>query len=341
MTQGEEIAEKQILGEGEPQGEFGEAKLVEEESDAARAAEVYLQVLPVLADLKTMGFNAEKDAETVVRTVLDTNPQAVLEHAQQFKNEPFAHEVLLEAAKRKPEETLKFANNYKDIDNLAEILETAARQLLLTKPAQIFKYVKILATIPNARELFLEAAKFKSDEVKGDAIAMSVFEHIDEFAEQKWAEEVLLACVENDGAWSAFSYAEKFLDKPFAKRILQAAIPLNPWAALRFLTKYAKAPFAKDLILQLIKGLPQYTPPNTPPTEAPNESSRGNQLRITTRNSSYLSISDLNQIMKFPFAEEVFTELARINPGLARGFLNNVFWKPDWAKKLMASLIEK
>lgn len=335
MTQGE-IAKRQILGEGKTQGESGEAE-AGNEGNAARAAEVYLQVLPVLADLKAMGFNTEKDAETVVRTVLDTNPQAVLEHAQQFKNEPFAHGVLLEAAKRKPEETLRFANNYIDIDNSAEILETAARQLLLTKPAQIFKYVKILATIPNTRELFLEAAKFKSDEVKGDAIAMSVFEHIDEFAEQEWAEEVLLACVENDGAWSAFSYVKKFFDMPFAERVLKAAIPLNSWAALKFLKNYAKAPFAKDLILQLIKGLPQYTPP----TEAPNESSRGSQLGLATINSSYLSISDLKQIMEFPFAEEVFTELARINPGLARGFLNNVFWKPDWVKKLVASLREK
>lgn len=303
----------------------------EPENDPEREAAIYLHVLPVLADLEKIGFDPERDAEAVVRTVLKSNPKAILENAKQFIDKPFAREVLLEATDRAPITAIIAVKEYIDTPFGNEILEKAARGNIAKHPEAIFDYAFYIVKLSSARELFIAAA---SQKIAPSArqTAIHLFQNLKHFVDQPYIEDVLLAMIENDGAWFVFDNAETLLEQKFAERIFRAAMQKNPRTALFHLKKYAQAPFAENIVMELVRGIPLYTPEAT--QKRTGEAT--GDLRFMVPNRSEFSIDFLAEILPHPFAERIFTELARINPGLVKAcwFLERAKWGPA----LIASL---
>lgn len=287
--------------------------------------EVFAQALPVISKLRQLGLVEKDDSvERVVRQVAETKPALCFQHAGEFLQYPFAREILLACAQKAPKAVFTYADQYKLKDFAANVFEIAATCLAESDTETLFKSCGCFSHMPFAHDVLLKGAKFLGN--KGGAVipgSWYAFDCIELYADQPYAEEVLLTAVDNNGAWNAFNDAKKYIAKPFAEKVLLSAVAKNMWAAIKFKEGYLNAPFGKKVLLEVVGHL------RAPAADEKKAEAPSGGLIMATKNGTPIRYGDLMSLVDCPFAEELFAELAQKSPDVFKGL-----WK-EWRWQLL------
>ena len=138
---------------------------------------------------------------------------AVSEYIAMHKDQPYAREVLLEAAKQNPRSVYNYANSYKDQPYAKEILIKAAEQ----SPVSALEFASLYKEQPYAPEIIKKAAI--------TAVGMAPWHtllYVDSYKDQACAREILLKAAKRNPE-AALLFADRYEDKPYAKEIIDVA----------------------------------------------------------------------------------------------------------------------
>lgn len=257
--------------------------------------------LPLLLDLFRVGVVPEDHVRQVIDGLVQTKPWIILEHIELLLACSFAENIIEGASEKDPAGVLRQAGKFKRVAFGPRIIEKTARYLAICKD---------------------------NNHGKGS----DVFDAVEHFREEPWAEEVLILAVDNDGAWGAFNAAEKILDMAYAERILRKAAPLNTWASIRFLDNYKSAPFAESILMDIM-GLSFQTEKQAKPAGTYS----GPTLSLTTPNGTMLGYRELDVLTRLPFAERLFRRLAEKSPDILRNRPRLIDLTP-WGSEIIREL---
>jgi hypothetical protein len=214
---------------------ISDGELVVESCDSADSSEVaeelaarigvLQQMLPVIGQANAINVKeegpliSERGVEQIVKELMEAGKlDMVMEHAGEFARFPFAEAVFADIAVRDSKLVLKNASGLEGCDGEDMIIEKAVRGCI---------------------ELETYDAGF-------------VFGHVGLFANQPYAEEVLLVAAAKSPR-SAFEYAGKYLNQPYARAVLLVAAEHGPHSAFFLWRKYSDADFDKDILFKAVE----------------------------------------------------------------------------------------
>jgi len=182
-----------------------------------------------------------------------------------YKDEPYAKDILLAAAKEDPLFALSYFKVYKDEPYAKDILLAAAKE----DPALALSYLDFYKNEPYADEIIENA---KSEETLLNAVKKGprlAFDYFNMYKNESYAKEILLKAVEIDFT-KAFNYFNIYKNEPYANEILNKAkseeVLLNTIKnnnKLRIMFIYFKdwgsVSYAKEILLKIAGKDPRNT----------------------------------------------------------------------------------
>lgn len=211
------------------------------------------------------------DDKKRILNLVSKNINLVFELLDNYKDKPWAKDVLSIAISKYPFSSFNYYYIYKELPLFKEVLEVALNKDFLIEatkkePFKAFDYLEIFKNKPWAKDVLIEAAKIYPsgafsyfDKYKDKPWAKDILVHLineDEslinynisvYIDEPWAKDILIEIFKK-GDFHIFSYIHKFKDKPWAIEVLEIAARSNPFYTYYYFDEYSDKPWAMEIL---------------------------------------------------------------------------------------------